>query len=389
MHIVNVMFSKGLGGIEQALVDYCEALKMEGHKVTALIYPRAQIKSALLPLGVNIIEVKNFAGWDFLSRAYIKKVFGQLAPDAVIAHGNRAVSLVGRESFIVRRNDKPQTTNHKLPIIGVTHNYSIKHLIGLDAIFATTNDLRAKVIEAGQPADMVFKVPNMVRIDKGLGIMALERKNLAPSPQPPAPIIIGTMGRFVKKKGFDVFIYALAHLKEQGVDFKAVIGGGGEEEDNLKKLAAELGLSKAADCGGDSQRTINGQIPTTNDLLTFLGWVENKQQFFDNIDIFVLPSLHEPFGIILLEAFAHGKPVVVADSEGPSEIAENNIDAIIVKKGDYKALAEGIVKLVNDQALASKIAQNGFAKAARYDIKPFAASLNEAVIKVKNGIGHE
>jgi hypothetical protein len=94
MHIVNAMFGKGLGGIEQALVDYCEALKMQGHKVSVIISKKAKIKAALLPLGVNILEVKNFAAWDIFAKIYIKKIMKQLAPDAVILHGNRAISLV-------------------------------------------------------------------------------------------------------------------------------------------------------------------------------------------------------------------------------------------------------------------------------------------------------
>ena len=369
MHIVNVMFGRGLGGIEQALVDYCEALKMEGHKVTAIISKRAKIKPALLPLGINIIEVKNFSAWDFLAKRYIKHVMGQLAPDAVIVHGNRAISLCTPFRICAQRNFIFKISNLKFKIIGVTHNYSIKRLIGLDAILATTNDLKNKVIEAGQPADKVFKLPNMVRVatkpspsGRGRGEGTLDVANPAPVPAYSPPPIIGTMGRFVKKKGFDIFIRAIADLKGRGLDFKAVIGGGGEDE-NLKKLVTQLDLQ---------------------DKIEFIGWVSNKQQFFDNIDVFVLPSLHEPFGIILLEAFAHGKPVVVTDSEGPSEIVENGVDSILVKKGDSKAMADGIAVLINNRELAAKIAQNGFAKAMNYDIKHFAASLSGTIKRIVN-----
>lgn len=334
------MFSKGLGGIEQALVDYCEALKMEGHKVTAIISPEAKIKTALLPLGINIIEVRNFAAWDFFAKAYLKKIMLQLVPDAAILHGNRAISLISGIKNI--------------PLIGVTHNYSIKHLIGLNAILATTNDLKAKVIAAGQAESRVYKLPNMVRA----------RTITTPtSKRETQQLIIGTMGRFVKKKGFDIFIRTIADLKERGLNFKAVIGGGGEEELSLKNLVKELAVENN---------------------IEFIGWVNNKEQFFANIDIFCLPSLHEPFGIILLEAFSHKKPIVVSDSEGPSEIVSNNIDAILVPKGDSKAMADSIMRLVNNPELTATIAQNGFAKASTYDIKHFAVALSEAVVKIKN-----
>lgn len=344
MHIVNIMFSTGLGGIEQALVDYCEALKMEGHKVTAIISKKAKIKPALLPLGVNIIEIKNLGSWDFLAKAYIKKALAQASPDAVIVHGNRAISLTNKIS---------------IPIIGITHNYSIKHLIGLDLIIATTEDLKKKVIEAGQQAEKIVKIPNMVRVKGVYSESCIVDNNNHTSPfTSHHPLTIGTMGRFVKKKGFDVYIKALAELKNQGFAFEAIIGGVGEEEENLKNLASELNLGSS---------------------LKFTGWVEDKDKFFENIDIFVLPSLHEPFGIILLEAFAHSKPVVVADSEGPSEIATHGLDAVIVPKGDSKSIASAITEISGDVEFAKKLSQNAFATATTYDIKHFAASLSGAI----------
>ncbi len=356
MHIVNAMFSKGQGGIEQALADYCEALKLAGHKVTAIISPNAAIKDTLLLLGVNIIEVKNFAAWDFLAKAYIKKIMLQLAPDAVILHGNRAVTLLKKTIAAFSRH---------IPLIGVTHNYSIKHLIGLDAILATTDDLKQKVIAAGQKAENVIKLPNMVRVTKSECNENITKYR--------SPIIIGTMGRFVKKKGFEVFINAISDVSKRGVAVKAIIGGAGEEEGNLIKLATDLGL-----CAGDVA------APAGVDILSFSGWVKNKEQFFADIDIFCLPSLHEPFGIILLEAFANKIPVITTNSEGPAEIAANEIDAIIVQKNDSKAMADAIIRLANDFDLASALAQNGFAKAMRYDIKNFSASLNDAMFAVVN-----
>jgi len=170
------------------------------------------------------------------------------------------------------------------------------------------------------------------------------------------------MGRFVPKKGFDVFIRSIAELRKSGIEFRAVIGGTGDEENNLKKLASELELDSC---------------------LEFIGWVEDKEKFFADLDVFVLPSLHEPFGIILLEAFAYKKPVVVTDSEGPSEIAKNESDALIVPKGDHIAMSAAIMRLCKDKELTKIIAENGFAKAITYDIKNFATSLNDALIRVE------
>ncbi len=337
MHIINAMFSRCLGGIEQSFVDYCEAIKGQGHKVTAIIHPKAAIRAALLPLGVNIINVTNFGAWDIFAKIYLKKIFKQTRPDAIIAHGNRAVQLI-----------KSPAQSLSIPLVGITHNYSISKQIGLDAIFATTEDLKQKVLSGGQSEDAVYNIPNMIRVTQ-----------TEPVGKPfHTPPVIGTMGRFVKKKGFDTFLHAIAKLKQDGIATKAIIGGDGEEATALKELSKSLGI---------------------DDIIEFRGWIKNKAEIFDNIDIFCLPSLHEPFGIILLEAFISGKPVITTNSEGPSEIATNNKDSLIVEKGDSDAMAAAIKTLITDQEFANKLAHKAFETVKNYDIKNVGERIGKAL----------
>jgi len=337
MHIINAMFSRGLGGIEQCFVDYCEAIIAHGHKVTAIIHHDAKIRKSLENKGINIVNVKNFGGWDPLAKSYLKKILKQSNPDAVIAHGNRAVSLL-----------KPAAKKQNCPMVGVTHNYSVKKLIGLDAIFAITDDLKKHVIANGQAENTIYRIPNMIKMPGAMPKM----RNFH------SPVVIGTMGRFVKKKGFDIFLRSLAILQEQGIDFKAIIGGTGEEEQSLKSLANKLAIA---------------------DKTNFIGWVNNKEQLFDNIDIFCLPSLHEPFGIILLEAFMSGRPVITSASEGPIEIATNNKDCLVTETGSAEAMADAIKQLINDRKLAKILPQEAFKTASKYEIKAVGQMICDAI----------
>jgi glycosyltransferase involved in cell wall biosynthesis len=337
MHIVNIMFSRGLGGIEQSFIDYCDSIKLHGHKVTAIIYPESAIKQLLLGKGINVIGVKNLGVWDIFAKSYLKKILKQIKADAIISHGNRAICLA-----------KPPAKSIACPIIGVTHNYSIKHLIDLDGVFATTFDLRQKVLAAGRAERTVFQIPNMIRLPE-----AEAKTNDLHTPP-----VVGTMGRFVKKKGFDVFLKSIALLKYEGIDMKAIIGGSGEEEANLKELAKSLRIE---------------------DVVTFSGWVKNKAELFDNIDIFCLPSLHEPFGIILLEAFASGIPVITSDSEGPSEIATHDYDAMIVPKNNEAVMAEAIKNLLKNNQNMKKIAQNAQKTVKNYAIENVGKKICDAL----------
>ena len=93
---------------------------------------------------------------------------------------------------------------------------------------AINDDMRDQLIGAGQPAARVFKLFNVVR-----------RPTEPPRPAPlKSPPVVAAMGRFVAKKGFEVFIEALGRLNDQGVAFRAVLAGSGELEDELKARAA-------------------------------------------------------------------------------------------------------------------------------------------------------
>lgn len=114
-------------------------------------------------------------------------------------------------------------------------------------------------------------------------------------------IVLGIAGRHVSYKGFPLVIHAAKELKKRKVPFKLLVAGVGEKSDDLKKLTVQLNIE--------------------NDI-NFLGLVENMNEFYSQIDIFVCPSIREPFGLVNLEAMAHGCPIIVAGVDGMPEILE-------------------------------------------------------------------
>ena len=318
VHIVNIMFARGGGGIEQAFVDYCEGLRGRGHKVTAIAYPGSVTHRQLLALSIPVVTMRNFSEWDFFAVWRLRKHLHLLKPDIVIAHANRAYSLASRAN------------SGLFPLVGVAQNYSTRRFKTAGAMFTTTRDLiNHLAAQEGIPESRIFHIPNMVRCHE---LPRHHERNRPP--------VIGAIGRFVPKKGFGVFIEALRLLKERGYAFQAILGGSGAEERRLKDQAKKAGLEE---------------------ILSFPGWVQDKRQFYSHIDIFCLPSLHEPFGIVLLEAFTYGAPVVATDSEGPRDIITPNYDALIIEKGNAEALSSALARLLDDEKLANDLAANGFA----------------------------
>ena len=338
MHIVNIMLSTGGGGIEQAFVDYTEGLLRRGHEVTAITHPDAWANTPLRIIGIKPVSFRNMGEWDPIAMLRMGFKLKDLAPDAVIAHTGRAFSLT---RFILHKS---------CPLIGVAHNYNkrVRRMKSASAVFATTHDLIRFAKECNVLEDRIYHIPNMVRCD------ALPLR--APRNIPP---VIGSMGRFVKKKGFNVFIDALKILHERGYRFKAILGGEGDEEKRLHAQAETAGLG---------------------DILSFPGWIEDKKRFYTYIDIFCLPSLHEPFGIVLLEAFTHGTPVVATDSEGPRDIITPNFDALLVKKESASELAAAIAKLIDEPDTAATLATNAFVKTkTTYSIESVSERIEKAL----------
>jgi hypothetical protein len=161
-----VMLAPGLGGLEQSLVDYCEALLLEGHPVEALVHPRWAGLPALGRLSLAAVTpLGNLNEWDPLAVRRLRRRLRAAPPEVVLTIGRRASALTRR----ARRRLPP------LPQIGVTPNYGLKPLLGLDHVIATTADLRRALLAAGQPAARISVVPNLVRLPAEIETTAADR----------------------------------------------------------------------------------------------------------------------------------------------------------------------------------------------------------------------
>ena len=115
--------------------------------------------------------------------------------------------------------------------------------------------------------------------------------------------------------------------------------------------------------------------------VSLIGWVKDKTEFFDNIDIFVLPSRFEPFGIVLLEAMLYGKPVVSSLAEGPAEIFAEHADAAyLFEVGNIENMAVQMKEAVTNPSQAAQKAYNGYQLCnQKYSLEVVADKLHHAL----------
>jgi glycosyltransferase involved in cell wall biosynthesis len=155
---------------------------------------------------------------------------------------------------------------------------------------------------------------------------AVKRKELGLPPEGP---IIGTVGRLVPIKGHTWLLRAVPRVLAEFPQVCVVLIGDGPMQDELKELAAELGISPH---------------------VVFLGTRPDIPECLAALDLFVLPSLNEGMGRVLLEAMAVGCPVVATRVGGIPDIVTDGATGLLVPPRDDRALAEAILTLLRDRS---------------------------------------
>ena len=88
-----------------------------------------------------------------------------------------------------------------------------------------------------------------------------------------------------------------------------------------------------------------------SDVISFAGWISDKQSFYNQIDVFCLPSIFEAFGLVFLEAAHFNIPSISTEVEGVPEVVINNETGLLVKPKDYKEMAKKIKLYLDDAEL--------------------------------------
>jgi glycosyltransferase involved in cell wall biosynthesis len=158
--------------------------------------------------------------------------------------------------------------------------------------------------------------------------------------------VLFALQRLEKVKRLDVVLKSLQLVLQSRQDVFLVVGGSGSEAERLRYLAASLGI---------------------NQHVVFAGFIAENElsSYFALADIFVFHSTFETFGVVVAEAMAAGKPIVVADDTAVSELIVHKESGWIVPPLRSDLLANGILTLINDQSLAGQLAISASFVAAR------------------------
>jgi glycosyltransferase involved in cell wall biosynthesis len=191
----------------------------------------------------------------------------------------------------------------------------------------------------------VVVVPNVIDVERFQIPKAENRKSLNIG-------ILGGMGNF--RKGLDILLKSVSLL--QNMDLLVHIGGDGIYLDKFKKMSTDLGVFEKC--------KFYGEIPP-GDLL----------QFYSGLDIFVLASRDETFGVVVIEAMSCGLPVIATKCGGPEEIITGDT-GVLVEKENPEELAQAIIYMSENLGLFNRESIRQYAQ-EKYGRESFVSSITK------------
>lgn len=248
----------------------------------------------------------------------------------------RVKAIIYTEHNIVERY-------HTLTMLGNVLTYPLS-----DAIIAISSAVRRSIerwkTARGKTLHTIYDAMDFDAIDAVEADPRVARKKLGINDN---HLVVGNVAHIQPQKGHQYLVQAAQLVAEQCPDVTFVIVGGEKAKGGIKELeelAQRLGI---------------------RDRVIFTGFRHDVLQVIAGFDVFVLPSVWEGFGIVLLEAMALGKPVIGTSVGGIPEVIDDKVDGFLVEPRNPAQLAARIVELLRDEALRNSMGQKGMHKVRR------------------------
>ncbi len=314
LRVMQAMAGARQGGAENFFMRLVPALGRAGLTQQALVRRHPLRARQLQAAGVPAVELPFGGAFDLQSRLAWRRELARFRPDLVMTWMNRASRFCPSGPFV--------------RVARLGGYYKLKNFRGFDHLVCNTRDLVDYVVREGWPAARAHYIPNFADITPA------EPEPRARHDTPDQVPLLLALGRLHANKAMDVAIRALTLIP----DAYLWIAGEGPLRRELEDLAA-------------AQRVA--------DRVRFLGWCEDTGPLYAAADLCVFPSRFEPFGNVVVEAWARRLPLVAAASAGPAALVEDQKTGLLVPIDDGPALAAAVNRLLGDPDLAAALAAAG------------------------------
>ncbi len=314
LRVLMTMAGRAEGGAETFFCRLAAALASSDARLGAVVRPHPAVLAGLSAAGVDTTTAPFKRRFDIRTRQRMRDALARHRPQIVLAFMQRAAALTprGRHKLVGR--------------LGGT--YPLKRFGNCDHLIAPAPHLVEHIVQAGWPRDAVSLIRNFVA-DR-----FAERRPPPGLPRPDQGTLLLGLGRLHQVKGFEILLQALAKLPRATL----WLTGSGPEELALRHQAGALGLTAR---------------------VRFLGWQDDPLPLLRAADLLVVPSLKEPLGNVILEAWMAGCPVLASNADGPAWLIEDGVSGRLFRRGSPDALAEAVRSMAGDADGLRQLAAGG------------------------------
>ena len=309
--------------------------------ILAILLNDGRLAHKLQKIGIEVKIIDENSNSLFSTIRSIRRLLGQFRPNIVHTHRYKESILA---HWSIRGLEKPRliATQHGMP-----ENYkgisNLKHLAVLkynfcilkrhfEKIVAVSNDIGNYFLRnLGFQGEKVHVIHNGIEIPNN----SIQRNSRD-------SFVIGSCGRLFPVKDYPLMIKVAKECTSDKNNIRFELAGDGPEMRKLRVLVERFGL--------------NGRF-------TFRGHLDNMEEFYRGLDLFINTSIHEGIPMSVLEAMSYGLPIVAPRVGGLREIIDHGVDGLLIESRYAKAFAEKCLLLAKDERLWQKMS-----KAARQKV---------------------
>jgi glycosyltransferase involved in cell wall biosynthesis len=360
LHVVHVIYYLDIGGGEVFLRGITRALASRGvvqHVFT--VGSRGRLADEIEAAGIPVVAFNKSSRAGLVTIVRMAVALRRLRPTIVQTHGEAglfwgvpAARLAGAQVVSLLYQTREETPL-KTFVTQAALRLPTRVIAGSRAAAAFT---RERFHVAGE---------HLRTIHCGIEPLMFDNIGSRDRRQAEWPVLV-TVGRLFASKGHRVLIDAFTIVRRHYPNARLVIVGDGPERNALERQAADTNVLDAVMFAGTL-------YPTVDVLAT--------------ADVFVFPSLNEPQGLALLEAYAAGVPVVASRTGGIVEMLEHEVDGLLVDPHDAPGLAAAVERFIEDEALRSTCVAHARSRLRAFDVETLAEEYLDVYRAVEGPVG--
>ncbi len=317
------------GGGEKWMINAAKGLQSRGHSVTIACLPKSELQSRSEAADIAVIPIRIYTDFSIGGYVALQSFLRQNEIDVIIGCQNKDVRLAGLFKKISKKR-LVVLSRQGVELLHDSVKYKYTFVPYCDGIITNTISIKSKYDSFGWwNSDEFVKVIHNGVEKADETIEAFDYRTLLPK-DVKDPLIVLSTGRLTEQKGFKYLIKGAKDVIKANKHIHIFIAGKGKYAAELKTLVKQLGLESN---------------------IHLIGFRTDIPALLKGADLFILPSLYEGMPNSVMEAMAHGVPVISTDVNGVRELMVHKKHGLIIPPADPLAIKRALNELITQNSL--------------------------------------